>query len=190
MPAKTNSSKQYVKELASWPGEPAVIPGLRLCRHSRARPWNLSTPGAGGSAGSPTIRAPEVKRSYCFPLRICSRKIRPQNDFYLLKISECVPVFSINRTSSVSFCSQTSNQSGLRWHSHSPALLPESLWALYLGGSVPVWARMVITSCRTSMGYPRLMQSFQSFLNWLVNFTVYIGYALRASNKAGSESKL
>ena len=74
--------------------------------------------------------------------------------------SEWVPVSVRMSISSVSRCSQMSNQSGWIWHSQKPFHSPDNLWGLYRCGSLPSFANKVTTSSNKLLSQPR----FKHFL--------------------------
>lgn len=74
--------------------------------------------------------------------------------------SEWVPVSVRMSISSVSRCSQMSNQSGWIWHSQKPFHSPDNLWGLYRCGSLPSFANKVTTSSKQAL----VTATFQAFL--------------------------
>ena len=88
--------------------------------------------------------------------------------------SAWLPVPVKSSVSSVSFCSHSISQSPLRWHSHVPSWLPESLCGRYSFGNAPSASSKRIAVFRSSILYPRLRHRSTSRRKVLVIRMVYI----------------
>lgn len=87
--------------------------------------------------------------------------------------SEWVPVSTKININSVSYCSQTSNQSGLIWHSQHSLYLPFNLWGRYSGGRLPHSARIDNTFRKSSCLQPLFKHFLKDFLKRFEYLTVY-----------------
>ena len=101
-------------------------------------------------------------------------------------MSECVPVVTITKVSSESFCCHTSNQSDLIWHSQValPFLLV-NLCGRYSSGNLPSISNISIAFFKRLISKPRFLHSLNVFLNSDVTIKVYFAitnYFIKSRN--------